>query len=323
MWPPVLLCLFLASNEAFTVTSPAVIPRHFSVVLFGGKNSDRAHIERSLEAMMDNDWRVFRAQLVAQEKRDAELLDSKAGGSKRSDAAAKDEKLAKQGQLGDLFAGAISSIFHKASGSGSGSVAAAAKATTAAKESSIFDGDSVGRYELPLNCEDPFVSEQELPTLLRPSVSIDKRRWGHEIPHVEPGCVLIANEKLGGVFHQTVVLIVQHAENAGSTGIVINRCVVCPFVCFCPLGCASLRCRLTIILLSNPSVVGQAARRRPAEDRLGERVEARLELEAGVPDGASHVRRSCGDGRILYLARVRTRRRFAEVVQRRVLGRRR
>jgi putative transcriptional regulator len=238
MRPPLLLCLFLASNEAFTVTSPAANPRHFSMMaLFDGKNSDRAHIERSLEAMMDNDWRVFRAQLVAQEKREAELLrdsnkKSKKASAADASAAVKDEKLAKQGQLGDLFAGAISSIFNKAGGGSNGNAAASAataaatKATASSKESSIFDGDSVGRYELPLNCEDPFVSEQELPTLLQPSVLIDKRRWAHEIPHVEPGCVLIANEKLGGVFHQTIVLIVQHAENAGSTGIVINRCVV-------------------------------------------------------------------------------------------------
>ena len=235
MRPPLLLCLFLASNEAFTVPFPAVNPRHFSMVLFGGKNSDRAHIERSLEAMMDNDWRVFRAQLVAQEKREAKLIDSKPGSKKSDSSAGKDEKLAKQGQLGDLFAGAISSIFHKAGGGGGNVAAAAPKATTAAaKESSIFDGDSVGRYELPLNCEDPFVSEQELPTLLQPAVAIDKRRWAHEIPHVEPGCVLIANEKLGGVFHQTIVLIVQHAENAGSNGIVINRCVCLSCMSVCP-----------------------------------------------------------------------------------------
>ena len=32
------------------------------------KNSDRAFIERSLEDAMNNDWRLFRAKLVAQEK---------------------------------------------------------------------------------------------------------------------------------------------------------------------------------------------------------------------------------------------------------------
>ena len=44
-----------------------------------------------------------------------------------------------------------------------------------------------------------------------------------QIPHIEPGCVLVANERLGGVFHQTVVLIIDHHEASGSTGIVINR----------------------------------------------------------------------------------------------------
>jgi len=34
---------------------------------------------------------------------------------------------------------------------------------------------------------------------------------------------LIANERLGGIFHQTVVLIVQHCENEGTFGVVINR----------------------------------------------------------------------------------------------------
>lgn len=44
-----------------------------------------------------------------------------------------------------------------------------------------------------------------------------------QIPHIEPGCVLVANERLGGVFHQTVVLIIDHNDSSGSTGIVINR----------------------------------------------------------------------------------------------------
>lgn len=72
--------------------------------------------------------------------------------------------------------------------------------------------------------EDPFVSPAELPLFIQ-ETKINKHRWAHEIPHVEPGCVLIANEKLGGVFHQTVVLIVQHCERSGSIGMVINRFV--------------------------------------------------------------------------------------------------
>ena len=56
-----------------------------------------------------------------------------------------------------------------------------------------------------------------------PKVKIDKHRWAHPLFHVEPGCILVANEKLGGVFHQTVVLIIDHHDTAGSTGMVINR----------------------------------------------------------------------------------------------------
>lgn len=198
-----------------TVTATALWGRN-SRAYSGGdkKNSDRAHIERTLEDMMDNDWRVFRARLVAQEK--AESLQDNHNHNhhhhNNKDHSHKDEKLQKQGQLSDLLAGAISSIFSKKS------------ANSNNKDSNIFEGDSIGRStQVPFPCEDPFVSEQELPMLLKPTVTIDKRRWAHEIPHVEPGCVLIANEKLGGVFHQTVVLIIQHSENSGSTGIVINR----------------------------------------------------------------------------------------------------
>lgn len=95
------------------------------------------------------------------------------------------------------------------------------------KAMNIFDGDAVGGATatsiIPECCEDPFVSPKELPLFLSPKVSVDKHRWAHPIAHIEPGCVLVANEKLGGVFHQTIVLVIDHNEAAGSTGIVINR----------------------------------------------------------------------------------------------------
>lgn len=188
------------------------------------KNSDRAHIERTLEDAMNNDWRVFRARLVAQEKAEAAQKEYKNESIQTSKKQAKkenedvetaDDKLAKQGQLGEMFAGAISSIFKGQDG----------KKASAGKRD-IFRGDTVGGA-LPVDDElmyqDPFVSEAELPILMKPRVNIDKHRWAHEISHVEPGCVLIANEKLGGVFHQTIVLIIEHHEATGSTGIVINR----------------------------------------------------------------------------------------------------
>lgn len=227
-------------------SSPALVIHKSTSALHqqsSNKNSDRAHIERELEDMMDkaDDWRVFRARLVAQEQ--AEQQKGSGSGSSSSNAASsnnsknrqkedhdhhhQDKQLAKQGQLGDLFAGAISSIF-KSSNSN--------KKSSSSSSSDIFDGKSVGGLSM-LSEEnvdllpDPFVSEEELPLYMsclskgQPAATVDKHRWAHEIPHVEPGCVLIANEKLGGVFHQCIVLIIDHNENTGSTGVVINRYV--------------------------------------------------------------------------------------------------
>lgn len=170
------------------------------------KNSDRAHLEKNLEDLMDNDWRVFRARLVAQETAEA-----KEESKKPPPVSHGDEKLAKQGQLGDLFAGAISSIFSKPNRNG--------------KKQDIFDGRSIGGADIPdeILSQDPFVSADEIPMLMKPKVAIDKHRWAHPISHIEPGCILVANEKLGGVFHQTVVLIIDHNEANGSLGIAINR----------------------------------------------------------------------------------------------------
>lgn len=159
---------------------------------------------------MDNDWRVFRASLVAQER--AEKTDSGKSSSELTGAGS--DGLQKQGQLSDMFAGAINNIFRNKHSD--------------AKRENIFAGDTVGGASLGDDdtifvFEDPFVSAEELPLLLKPKVKINKHRWAHEISNVEPGCVLIANEKLGGVFHQTVVLIIEHHESSGSIGVVINR----------------------------------------------------------------------------------------------------
>lgn len=198
------LFLFIAVFTLLTVPSNAFSPPfHMSrptTVLFL-RNNDRAFVEKQLEDMMDNDWRLFRARLVAQERVEQQAASA-------TTAASDDAKLNKQGQLGDMFAGAISSIFSPKS---------PVPPTTAKLSETIFNGDSIG---MP---EDPFVSEAELPVFFQRKINVDKHRWAHLIPHVEPGCVLVANEKLGGVFHQTIVLIIEHSETQGSTGIVINR----------------------------------------------------------------------------------------------------
>jgi len=193
------------------------------------KNSDRARTERILEESMGNDWRLFRAKLVAQEKAaisteknrnkshtsssaDTENQDSSSSSSNGSQ-----EELEKQGQLGDLFGAAISSIF-KSGGH---------KENSRVSDENIYRGDSIGRGvpQSELMYQDPFVSADELPIHIKPKMytPVNKHRWAHEIDHIEPGCVLIANEKLGGVFHQTVVMVVDHHEKTGTTGVVINR----------------------------------------------------------------------------------------------------
>jgi len=176
------------------------------------KGSQRAFFEKNLEDAMDNDWREFRARLVAQENA---IARSNKNNKKKENSTGKikDKNLSRQGDLGDMFADAIASIFHPKEKEGS------------SKNHNIFDGDTIGNAILPeeVDCEDPFVSREELPILLENKVSIDKHRWAHPIPHVEPGCVLLSNEILGGVFRQTVVLIIDHSESQGTTGIIINR----------------------------------------------------------------------------------------------------
>jgi putative transcriptional regulator len=220
-----------AMTEAFVVppsaSSRAVVPHHEEVLsVLHSKNSDRARMERELEKAMGDDWRLFRARLVAQEraeeanaadnhnsnKKNKGSVDPGESGSTAS--SARDESsmggsLEKQGQLGELFGAAISSIF----GAGQES-----------KKTALLRGNSIGIPQTEdLLYQDPFVSAAELPIHMKPKGRVSAHRWAHPIPHIEQGCVLVANEKLGGVFHQTVVLIVDHHEKSGTTGVVINR----------------------------------------------------------------------------------------------------
>ena len=206
------------ASDAFHLQSPTT--RHTTALQ--SKNSDRARMERELEKAMGDDWRLFRAKLVAQERAEEQKQknhknrknEKKTGadGTEQAD----EDPLDKQGQLGDLFGAAISSIF---GGHGDKS-----KATGAV--SSLLRGNSVGIPQSEdLLYQDPFVSAAELPIHMKPKgvAKINAHRWAHQISHIEQGCILVANEKLGGVFHQTVVLIVDHHEKSGTTGVVINR----------------------------------------------------------------------------------------------------
>lgn len=170
---------------------------------------------------MGEDWREFRAHLVAREQIEEEMA-----------LATKDDKQ-KSKEEGGIF-GAISSIFSKGESSNKKELGNTATATEAKKtrEDSvdIFDGSDVGgatefsKIQVPSSCSDPFMDDEECHLIYdEPDVTLDTHRWAHPLSNVEPGCILVANEKLGGVFHQTVVLIIDHNEATGSTGMVINR----------------------------------------------------------------------------------------------------
>eukprot|EP00526_Cylindrotheca_closterium_P010360 CAMPEP_0113660818 /NCGR_PEP_ID=MMETSP0017_2-20120614/33106_1 /TAXON_ID=2856 /ORGANISM="Cylindrotheca closterium" /LENGTH=402 /DNA_ID=CAMNT_0000575485 /DNA_START=177 /DNA_END=1385 /DNA_ORIENTATION=- /assembly_acc=CAM_ASM_000147 len=219
-----------ASSNAFQM-SPSTTTS--STILYS-KNSGRAHTERMLEESMGDDWRLFRAKLVAQEKMAASsssLGDNKKKKKKDAKLSSKDntnDELDKQGQLSELFAGAISSIFHSSSDKENKK-----RSLALSSDENLMNGDNIGGAVPSAagvdtadtnSLQDPFVSAAELPIhMASKQVEVSKHRWAHDIAHIEPGCVLIANEKLGGVFHQTVVLIVDHHEKTGTTGVVINR----------------------------------------------------------------------------------------------------
>jgi putative transcriptional regulator len=192
----------ILSNDAFTTHVPQRQQR--SALFSNGKDNHRARVEKNLEEMMGRDWREFRATLVAQEAAEERANKHDQQVSKHTQHVTDAKKPEK---FGNLFA----AIFQNKENN----------------DASIFDGKGIGgatsESMIPASCEDPFVSKAELPVLLQPKVHVDKHRWAHAMPHIEPGCVLIANEKLGGVFHQTIVLIIDHNDITGSTGIVINR----------------------------------------------------------------------------------------------------
>ncbi|KAL3776958.1 hypothetical protein ACHAWO_008738 [Cyclotella atomus] len=177
------------------------------------RSNERAHMEKQWENMMDNDWREFRATLIAKEKADelaAEKIKTKVGAGSLDEPPREDK-------LGDLITGAFTSFFKGGKD----------------EEKDMFKGNVGGAnpntqftsIDFPSECEDPFLSVEECHILYSNAqkVKINKHRWAHPLSHVEPGCVLVANEKLGGVFHQTVVLIIDHHEKIGSTGLIINR----------------------------------------------------------------------------------------------------
>jgi hypothetical protein len=138
------------------------------------KGNQRAFFEKNLEDAMGNDWREFRALLVAKEAVDTQSP-KKSNTKESSSRKNKEEKPTKQGDIGDMFADAISSIFHQKD-----------KEVSVKTHKNIIDRDTISNTILPedlMGCDDPFLSREELPILLENKVSIDKHRWAHPIPH--------------------------------------------------------------------------------------------------------------------------------------------
>mmetsp|Transcript_14183 Transcript_14183/g.21571 ORF Transcript_14183/g.21571 Transcript_14183/m.21571 type:complete len:190 (-) Transcript_14183:2461-3030(-) len=174
-----LLSVFLQPNFAFV---PPARQRPFLTKLFVGKSNTRARLERKYNDMMEDDWRWFRANLIAVEKtrRERDALRAKQ----------QQQQQQQQQSLGQ------SSL-------------------------EIRPGHYYVGFEEELESEIyPF---DEGPLFGDSDVKVDKLCWAHKIPSVEVGAVLIAGYELGGVFHQSVTLIVSHNNSTGSIGVVINR----------------------------------------------------------------------------------------------------
>mmetsp|Transcript_5265 Transcript_5265/g.10280 ORF Transcript_5265/g.10280 Transcript_5265/m.10280 type:complete len:416 (+) Transcript_5265:151-1398(+) len=203
------------SPASSALTTPSTTALHVE------KDNDRARMEKTFDDMMGDNWREFRARLIMQEHAQ-EMANNNSNGEGKNSSNEKD------GKVGNFFAGAISSIFNKGGESSSkeGQQDLSSSSVAVKKENAnIFEGDNVGNAELNSPCSDPFLTEEECRIMYadQMEVKINKHRWAHPLSHVEPGCILVANEKLGGVFHQTVVLIIDHNDKVGSTGMVINR----------------------------------------------------------------------------------------------------
>ncbi len=212
-------------------------PLHFGIptstsLYMARKSSDRARIERNLEDMMGNDWREFRAKLVAQEQAAATLREQQEHHMMMPSSTTMQRRpMTPDSQLYYHAHDVIDlqpnhrpySTLQPSPQISSSFMTDMPPSQTVgdlfAGAINIFDGYRISGKSL--KCSDPFVSEDELPIMMQKQVTINKHRWAHVIPSPEPGSVLISNT----MFHQTVVLIISHCDVKGSTGIVINRYV--------------------------------------------------------------------------------------------------
>ena len=74
----------------------------------------------------------------------------------------------------------------------------------------------LGDVDAERGAEAPWEGPVVLPT------SSGARHFVHELGRPEPGCLLIANEVMPGLFWQTVIFMLEHSDT-GSLGLVLNR----------------------------------------------------------------------------------------------------
>eukprot|EP00339_Tiarina_fusa_P029838 CAMPEP_0117038530 /NCGR_PEP_ID=MMETSP0472-20121206/27104_1 /TAXON_ID=693140 ORGANISM="Tiarina fusus, Strain LIS" /NCGR_SAMPLE_ID=MMETSP0472 /ASSEMBLY_ACC=CAM_ASM_000603 /LENGTH=340 /DNA_ID=CAMNT_0004748779 /DNA_START=209 /DNA_END=1231 /DNA_ORIENTATION=- len=178
-------------------------------------------MERVFEESMGDDWRVFRAKLVAHEQTEARQAAVEWHRSTPR------ETIEEKGQM---FGSEISSIlFHGGSPTKSKRQDTQShpkeqkQLSRAELRARLMKGDTVGVPPGQVQQTDPFASPAEKVCQIKPDQGLNKHRWAHPINHIEEGAVMIASEQLGGVFQQTVLLVVDHHEKTGTTAVVINR----------------------------------------------------------------------------------------------------
>eukprot|EP00816_Leptocylindrus_hargravesii_P009733 CAMPEP_0196803390 /NCGR_PEP_ID=MMETSP1362-20130617/2779_1 /TAXON_ID=163516 /ORGANISM="Leptocylindrus danicus, Strain CCMP1856" /LENGTH=397 /DNA_ID=CAMNT_0042174939 /DNA_START=146 /DNA_END=1339 /DNA_ORIENTATION=- len=220
-----LLLSYSASVSGFT-TLPQSYCKECAAASQLHMSGDRAHNEKMFEDMMGDDWRTVRAKLVAQEKIDSIEYKEEIRHAHRS--MHHSNTAWQSGGNGNFYSGAMSfqqSMFNRPHNGWHRS-----------REGKHFgrrrSNQPLGPMDKPkipksslAACKDPFANVEEIPALVEPRVKIDSKRWAHQLPNIEPGCVLVATERLGGQFKQTVMLVVDHDPTGkmGSTGMVINR----------------------------------------------------------------------------------------------------
>ena len=195
----------------------------------GGNDENLQNLETQFHPE-GGDWRAVRAKLIAQEQQAEQEKNPPKGGGASHHKGGNVEQV-----IGSLFSKAMESITKTEHHHSSEAKKEDAETkTTASGDNS--SSPSVDSSKEPIFYDDliPTVPSEELlgedPASLLAETSSGSigftsplsSQWAHELAHVEPGCVLVANEHMKhDVYQQSVILIVNHSEKEGSMGLVL------------------------------------------------------------------------------------------------------